>query len=715
MTLAPLALVLALAAPPPALAPPPSTPRRPVTDTYQGVAVTEDYRWLEDGGDPEVQAWSRAQDARARGWLGALPGAGAIRARARELMTAVGFRYSGLVRRGETFFAVKFQPPRQQPFLVTLGALDAASEKTLLDPAAIDPSGRTAIDFFVPSPDGKLVAVSLSRDGTEDGTLHVFEVATGKELPDRIPRVNGGTAGGSAAWNADSSGLFYTRYPRQGERPPEDLPFYQQVWFHRLGAPPEQDAHELGRDYPDARIAENVLSSSDDGRWTLCSVQKGDGGDWMHFLRGPAGGWVRFADHADEVKAAHFGLDGNLYLLSRKGAPRGRILRMPLASPTLDRATVAAEASPGGSIQRVEVTRTALYLEEVVGGPSRVRVLSLDGTERRPLEILPVSSVRGLTRLGDGQVVWLNESYLSPPAWYRLDEAGGSVSKLPLSPATSVDFSDVEVRRETAVSRDGTRVPLSIMLRKGTRLDGKNPAILYGYGGYGLSQAPVFSPVRRLWLEQGGVYAIANVRGGGEFGEAWHRDGMLEKKQNGFDDFAACARHLVARRYTTPARLGMLGGSNGGLLMGAMVTQHPDLARAVVAAVGLFDMLRVELHPNGAFNVTEYGTVKDPGQFKALYAYSPYRRVEDGARYPAVLLTAGQHDPRVGAGDPRKMTARLQAATGSGRPVLLRVSQGGHGVDSSLDERIAEAADIYAFFLHELGVRWKAPPPVRKK
>ncbi len=214
MTPAPVALALALATP--SLAPPPATARRPVTDSYQGVAVTDDYRWLENGADPEVLAWSKAQDARARGWLGALGGAGAIRERVRELVTAAGFRYSGLVRRGGTLFALKFQPPRQQPFLVTLGSLDAASEKPLLDPVALDPSGRTAIDFFAPSPDGKLVAVSLSQNGTEDGTLHVLEVATGKELPDRIPRVNGGTAGGSAAWNADSSGLYYTRYPRQG-------------------------------------------------------------------------------------------------------------------------------------------------------------------------------------------------------------------------------------------------------------------------------------------------------------------------------------------------------------------------------------------------------------------------------------------------------------------------------------------------------------------
>ena len=254
-------------------------------------------------------------------------------------------------------------------------------------------------------------------------------------------------------------------------------------------------------------------------------------------------------------------------------------------------------------------------------------------------------------------------------------------------------------------------MPLSIILRKGTRLDGRNPTILYGYGGFGVSETPAFSAVRKLWLERGGVYAIANIRGGGEFGEAWHRDGMLERKQNAFDDFAACARHLVARRYTSPARLGLLGGSNGGRLMGAMLTQHPDLARAVVAAVGVFDMLRVELQPNGAFNVTEFGTVKDPRQFKALYAYSPYHRVRDGVRYPAVLLTAGNRDPRVDAAQARKMAARLQAATASGRPVLLRVSDSGHGFGTSLDERIVEIADQYTFFVHELGVPWKGTAP----
>ncbi|HEU4383435.1 MAG TPA: prolyl oligopeptidase family serine peptidase [Anaeromyxobacteraceae bacterium] len=705
MTLAPL-LSLALLAP--ALAPPPATPRRPVSQTYHGVAVSEDYRWLENGADPEVQAWSKAQDARARAWLSALPGAEGVRARVRELVTAGGFRYSGLARHGETLFALKFQPPRQQRFLVTLASLDASSERPLVDPNAIDPSGRTAIDFFVPSPDGKLVAVSLSRDGTEDGTLHVYQVATGKELPDAIPRVNGGTAGGSAAWNADSSGLFYTRYPREGERPAQDLPFYQQVWFHRLGTPPDEDVLELGKEFPDPRIAESRLASSDDGRWTLCSVQKGDGGDFVHFLRAPSGAWTRFADYGDEVKAARFGRDGNLYLLSRKGAPRGRVLRMPLESPSLEKAAAVAEASPEGSIESVEATRGALYVEELAGGPSRVRVLGLDGTERKPLPIPPVSSVRGLTRLGEGEVVLLSESYLTPATWYRLDEASGTLSPLPLSPPPSVDFSDVEVRRELAVSKDGTKVPMTILLRKGTRLDGQNPTILYGYGGYGVSQTPAFVPSRKLWLERGGVYAVAAIRGGGENGEAWHQAGMLARKQNTFDDFAACARHLVARKYTSPTHLGLLGGSNGGLLMGAMITQYPELMRAVAALVGVFDMLRVELHPNGAFNVTEYGTVQDPSQFRALYAYSPYHRVKDRTRYPAVLLTAGNRDPRVDAWHARKMAARLQAASASGRPVLLRVSESGHGMGSALDERIAETADLYAFFLHELSVPRKA-------
>lgn len=271
-----------------------------------------------------------------------------------------------------------------------------------------------------------------------------------------------------------------------------------------------------------------------------------------------------------------------------------------------------------------------------------------------------------------------------------------------------MDLSNIEVSRDFATSRDGTKVPVNILMQKGTPRNGQNPTILYGYGGFGISESPSFDPVKRVWLEQGGIYAIANLRGGGEFGEAWHEAGKLTKKQNVFDDFAACVRFLIDKKYTNPARLAIEGGSNGGLLMGAVLTQHPELFRAAVSYVGIYDMLRFENFPNGVFNVTEYGTVKDREQFKALYAYSPYHHVEDGMAYPAVIFLTGDHDGRVDPANSRKMTARLQAATSSGLPVLLRTNpKAGHGIGTGLSDRISQEADVYAFLFDQLGVAYK--------
>jgi prolyl oligopeptidase len=278
------------------------------------------------------------------------------------------------------------------------------------------------------------------------------------------------------------------------------------------------------------------------------------------------------------------------------------------------------------------------------------------------------------------------------------------------SPAS---FSDCEVVRETATSKDGTKVPLSILRRKGTKLDGSNPTLLTGYGGFGISVTPSFWAGARVWLDQGGVFAVANLRGGGEFGESWHQQGMLTRKQNVFDDFAACAKYLIDAGYTKPAKLAIEGGSNGGLLMGAMITQHPDLIRAVVAYVGLFDMLRFERFPNGQFNVTEYGSVSNEEQFKALHAYSPYQHVVNGTRYPACMFLTGANDPRVDPANSRKMVARLQAATSPGSPVLLRTTSSTGHIGTPLDERIAEDADVYAFLFHELGGTYTPIPPAK--
>jgi prolyl oligopeptidase len=356
-------------------------------------------------------------------------------------------------------------------------------------------------------------------------------------------------------------------------------------------------------------------------------------------------------------------------------------------------------------------TRTRLYVSEQLGGPSRLRKVDLQGKDLGPVDILPISTVAGTIRLGQSDdILFLNTSFTSPQAWYRLDGAEGRVTKTALAQTSPWDTSTVEVVREEAVSKDGTRVPLTILRRKGLALDGGNPTLLSGYGGYGIVISPFFSKSDAAWLEQGGVLAEANLRGGSEFGESWHQAGALTHKQNVFDDFYACARLLVEKGYTRRERLAIEGGSNGGLLMGAELTQHPEAFQAVVSHVGIYDMVRVETTPNGEFNITEFGTVKDPAQFQALYAYSPYHHVRDGTEYPAVLFMTGANDPRVDPFHSRKMAARLQAA-GTRQPVLLRTSSGsGHGFGTALSERIAQAVDVYAFLFSQLGVKYQEVP-----
>jgi prolyl oligopeptidase len=318
---------------------------------------------------------------------------------------------------------------------------------------------------------------------------------------------------------------------------------------------------------------------------------------------------------------------------------------------------------------------------------------------------LPVSSVSGLASWQGDDLLFGNASYVKPFAWFTYDPASNTTRRTGLYLTSPVNFDDIEVVREFATSADGTRVPLSILYKKGLRRDGRNPALLYAYGGYGVSLTPGFESTRRIWLDAGGVYAVANLRGGGEYGEEWHKAGNLTRKQNVFDDFIAAAQHLIQRRYTEPSKLAVEGGSNGGLLMGAFLTQRPDLARAVVSHVGIYDMLRVELDPNGQFNVTEFGTVKNPEQFKALLAYSPFHHVRDGVSYPAVLFTTGENDGRVNPAQSRKMAARVQAATASDRPILFRsTASAGHGIGSSLKDRVAEQADVLSFLFDQLGI-----------
>ena len=686
-----------------------------VIDEYHGVKVEDAHRWLEDGEDPAVKAWTNAQNLTTRAHLDVLTDRKEVEGRLKDLYANVGASYTGLVSCGGRIFGLKFQPPQEQNVLVVLSSADdLASEKVVLDPNKIEPQGFVAMDWFVPSPDGKLLAVSLSEYGSEEGTLHFYETETGRLLPDSIPRVQCPTGGGSAAWTPDGKAIYYTRYPRVGEKPAKDLNFYQQIYYHRLGTPESTDVYSAGGDFPSIGLI--TLQTSRDGRWLLASVANGDGGEHAHHVLDLSGGmdapWRQFTRFDDGVKAADFGCDGvNLYLRSIKDAPRGKILRLPL-----DGSVALADAAiivPEGSavIEGFTVTASYLYVADLIGGPSRIRRFDISGENGCELPTAVSCGVSNLVALkdtaDDDRLLYRQSSFTEPDAWWiydpNLPKGIGGATITALANQSPADFSDIEVVREFAVSKDGTRIPLNIIRRKGTKLDGKNPTLLNGYGGYGHIMRPQFNFTRRLWFDRGGIYVAANIRGGGEYGEEWHLNGNLTRKQNVFDDFAACAQHLIDHGYTRSTKLAVEGRSNGGLLMGAFLTQHPGLARAVVSQVGMYDMLRVELDPNGAFNVTEFGTIKNPEQFRALHAYSPYHNVVDGVKYPSVMLVAGERDGRVNPANSRKMAARLQEATASENPVLLRLNSGsGHGRGTSLTERIAVDIDVITFLFRQL-------------
>jgi prolyl oligopeptidase len=687
----------------PQLEPAPETKKQPVKDSYYGTTVVDDYRWLEDLKSPEVKAWAQKQTQRAEKFLTALPGRTAIAAEVRKLVSAQPISYGDIRLVAGKIFALKFDPRKQQPSVVVLDGPDRPeSERSICDPNVIDSTGATAVDWFVPSPDAKLVAVSLSKNGTEDGDLYFFSVADGKQSPEVLKHVQFATAGGNAAWTKDSTGIFYTRYPREGERPASDLHFYQQVYFHRLGTSESEDTYSIGKEFP--KIAEVLLESVPDSEFIVAMVKNGDGGDYEHFVFGPDKTWKQLTRFEDKIKKGTLAAGGSFYAISLADAPRGKIVKFDLNSATGNEPTVIVPQGDG-VVEDLALTSERLLVHMMVGGPSELQVYSLNGGEPTAAPIAPVSSVMEVatTTEGSGPVLVETQSYTETPRWLQLNLQSNQFTPTALSSPAPVSFADIEVTRDFAVSKDGTKVPLNILHRKGIPLDGSNPTILYGYGGYGINEVPRVRVGLRAWFDRGGVYVDTNLRGGGEFGEEWHKAGNLTKKQNVFDDFAACADYLIEHKYTSTSKLGMFGGSNGGLLMGAMITQHPALMKAVVSEVGIYDSLRSELEPNGLFNTTEFGTIKDPEQFKALYAYSPYHHIKEGQKYPAILLTTGLNDGRVAAHNSFKFAARLQAEAAPGNPILLRMSSFGHGIGSSLDERIADFTNVLSFFAYELG------------
>ncbi len=688
----------------------PQAVKHPTTRKYGSLEIKDDYAWLEDGSAKEVDAWSDEENALTRRRLDGSPSRAAIHDRVAALLGDASTSWGGMSARHGVVFALEDHPPKQHPYLIALPAnLDPSKAHVVVDPNAIDPSGGTAIGFYTPSPDGKRVAVSLAKGGNEIGDVHIFDVATGKEEKDVLP--NGGSVDGSTAWTPDGKGFYYMRFA-QAAKSEGQLGSFQQVWLHVLGTSKEKDTLALGKDAPS--IAQWDLDASDDGQTIVARMAYGDGGEFDQWVLAPHGKWTQVSSRKDGVTAVKPGPGGALFLLSVHEASKGKVLRTSAAKPDLAHAEMFV---PEGDavIKDLVPTRTRLYLLEEVDGVSRLVSAPLAGKgAQATLPTPPISAVRSLVAAGGDDVLFDVVTYTDPAAIYRASGKDGSVEKTPLASKSHADFSGIEVVRESCKSKDGTDVPLTVLRPKGLALEGKAPALLTGYGGFGISVLPRYRAQTLAWLEQGGVYAVANLRGGGERGEAWHLAGNLTHKQNVFDDFYACAQHLVDAHYTRPDRLAIEGGSNGGLLMGAEITQHPDAFKAVVAHVGIYDMLQLEHDPNGAFNVTEYGSSQNPDELAALAAYSPYHAVKTGTPYPSALFMTGKNDPRVMPYHSRKMVARLQAATSGAAPILLRTSGNtGHGVGSPLNARIDEATDVYVFLADELGMRWGGPTKER--
>jgi prolyl oligopeptidase len=684
-----------------------------VTDIYGDVRVDDPYRWLEDQKDQSVHKWSLAQDARTRRYLDKLPSRKPIFDRLMKQISATSSSYYGLKVVGDKVFAYFNQPPKQQPLISVFdNGADPGTARVVFDPNLINAKGKTAVDWFVPSPNGEIIAVSMSDNGSEDGSVHLFNVKTGKKIDAIIPRAQYPTAGGSLAWRADGSGFWYTRYPGP-EEGVERAHFFQQIYFHNIGDDPAKDTYVLGKDFP--KVAEIALESYSESGKVVATVANGDGGEFSHYVLGQDGNIQQVTRFEDQVSVATIGPDNAMYLVSHKDAPRGKLLKLAQNDLELNHAKTIVPQSEvviqgggefGGS--PVVVTTSAVYVRELVGGPSRVAIFDHDGSPRGELPLPDVAAVDEVEALSDGTLLYSVATYLRPRYYARYDEATGKSTPTLLAQTSPVKFDDTEVVREFATSKDGTKVPINIVRRIGVKLDGNNPVLLNGYGGYGVSMTPGFLGANtRLWLDAGGIFVEANLRGGGEFGEEWHRQGALTKKQNVFDDFIASAQYLINQHYTNHEHLAIIGGSNGGLLMGAAFTQHPELFRAVVSQVGIYDMLRVELDPNGAFNTTEFGTVKDPAQFNALMAYSPYHHVVSGTAYPAIFMATGETDGRVNPMHSRKIIARLQAATSSGKPVFLSInSHAGHGIGSALSIRVNQSADTYGFLFDQLSMKF---------
>ena len=693
---------------------PPPTPKRRVVDVLHGVAIADDYRWLEgDLSDPkelgrvtpEVAAWTDAQNAYTRAVLDHPPSRLAIEADLRPLLQ-IGAVTAPVTRANRYFFSRREGTEDQPRLFWREGPYGA--DRLLVDPMALDPSGLTTVEWMSPSRDGRLLAYGTFTAGDENTTLRLMEVDANQILPLEIPNKTE-----APHWLPDASGFVY-----QNLKDPRN-PYSRQVMFHRLGSDPVVDVVLLRQFTPEenAELATTwgpFGSLSEDGKWLVLGywVDTRSTDLWIaDFQAFSRTGRVERQPVSVSVAGLAFGtvVDDTLYVQTTKGAPNGRVVAMPASTPDLRTGVDVVPERPRAVIEHTAFAKDTIVVTWLQNAANVVESFRPDGASLGRLRQPGIGAAGISTSLDRTEAYLTFTSFNYPTTVFRVDlerpEADLEVwaqPPAPVAPAAMV------VDQVFYPSKDGTEISMFLVRgRQTTPNDGPRPALLTGYGGFNISETPVFSPTLFPWVGAGGIYALPNLRGGGEYGDAWHQAGMLDRKQNVFDDFIAAAEWLIDRGWTNPARLAVAGGSNGGLLVGAVITERPELFRAAVIAVPLLDMLRYQHFLMARYWVPEYGSTEDPDQFGYLLAYSPYQRVQDNVRYPAVLLTAGEHDTRVHAMHARKMAARLQAATAcdpAERPVLLWVDrEAGHGQGKPLALRLRDAVDQRVFLTEQIG------------
>ena len=696
---------------------PPKAKIASVIDDYQGLQIADAYRCLEDSTAPETQQFVAAQNAYTRSVLETIPGRDQLRRRVEQLLS-IGRVASPRIG-GKNYFYER-RDGRQNQAVVYVRAGRNGKDRALIDVNALAPDGTVALDWWYPSEDGRYVVFGTSPNGSELSTLQVIESATGKLLAEKIGR----TRAASIAWLPDSSGFYYTRYPRPGDVPAGEEMYYRRVFFHQLSSADNAEGAHDPLIFPADKVElapqhwPNV-SLSNEGRWLLVDVSEG----WTKtelYLKDlslknptsidPAAPQGRFRRITTGGNFLYHGeiLDGQLYITSNEGAPRFRVFKAACAAP--DRANwqeiiLESDAVIEG---RAAIIARKLFVHSIRNASSQLSLFDLDG---KPLADVAIPALGSIFDLGGN---WNSDSgyfgfvsYAVPPTVFEVRLNGQMTEWARVE--SGIDPARYQVEQLWFNSKDGTRVPMFVVSKKGLLKNGRNPALLSGYGGFNVGRTPFFNRnVMLLLLEQGGVYADVQLRGGNEFGEDWHRNGMLDKKQNVFDDFIAAAEHLITAKYTDAEHLAIQGGSNGGLLMGAALTQRPDLFRAVVCQVPLLDMLRYQNFQIAKLWIPEYGSSDDPQQFEYLHAYSPYHHVKAGTLYPAVLFMTAESDTRVDPMHAVKMAALLQAkaANGRERPILLRVdAKAGHGVGKPIAKLVDDAVDVWSFLFWQLGVK----------